>query len=212
MLPVFGDRRPLTPYPGLNRGLSELTEMEEFLFEGARGDSRPLRSERPGKLRSRGDWADPVAISIPFWGRWSPVPFGCNEGRECEGLSRCELDAARPLCWNESTGPVEGGNAGEGGISFWNTSCNGDWKRGESRPRLSEAYLGEPGWLELVEATEDLFCEDSIKTEGSKAIAGFIDCRLAARDVGGCNEAFNPLVEVLTVSFINICKGRTPSS
>ena len=73
-------------------------------------------------------------------------------------------------------------------------------------------YLGEPEWLELTEVTEDLLCEDSIKTEGSKAIAGFIDCRLAARDVGGCKEPFKPLVEALAVSFINICRGRTPSS
>jgi len=50
-----------------------------------------------------------------------------------------------------------------------------------------------------------------MKTEGSKAIAGFIDCRLAARDVGGCKEPFNPLV-VFVESFISTCRGRTPSS
>lgn len=152
---MFGDKRPLKLYPGLKGSLSELTETEEFRFEDARGDSRPLRSERPGKLRSKGDEVDPTATSIPFWGRWSLVSFGCNDGREYKGLSKCELEAARPLCWNESTELVEGGNpggrvpdlsrdpCGEGGISFWNTSRNGDWRRGESRPRLSEVYLGE---------------------------------------------------------------------
>jgi hypothetical protein len=78
--------------------------------------------------------------------------------------------------------------------------------------RPSETYLGESEWLELSEVTEALFCGDSIKAEGSKAIAGFIDCRLAARDVGGCKEPFKSFAEVLVESFINICRGRTPSS
>jgi hypothetical protein len=50
-----------------------------------------------------------------------------------------------------------------------------------------------------------------MKTEGSKAIAGFIDCRLAERDVGGCKEPLDPLV-VFAESFISTCRGRTPSS
>jgi hypothetical protein len=77
---------------------------------------------------------------------------------------------------------------------------------------VSEAYLGESERLELSEVTEDLRWGGSIKTEGSKAIAGFIDCRLAARDVGRCKEPLRPLVEVVTESFINTCRGRTPSS
>ena len=83
--------------------------------------------------------------------------------------------------------------------------------RGESRPRLSEPYLGEPEWLELSDATEDLLCGDSTKTKGSNASAGFIDCRLAARDVGGCRDPFKPL-EPFIESFINTWRGRTPSS
>lgn len=51
--------------------------------------------------------------------------------------------------------------------------------------RLSGAYLGESERLEFAEVTEDLLWEGSIKAEGSKAIAGLIDCLLAARDVGG---------------------------
>ena len=203
---------------------SELIEVEEFRFECARGDSRPFGSERPGKLWSRGDETGAIVVSVPFWGRLSPVPPGCSDGRECGGLFRCGLEGARPLCWNESTGPVEGGDnggrapdlsdgpVGEGGASCWNASRNGDWRRGESRPRLSETYLGEPERLELIEVTDDLLCEDSIKTEGSKAIAGFIDCRFAARDVGGCKEPFKPLARGLAESFINTCRGRTPSS
>ena len=66
--------------------------------------------------------------------------------------------------------------------------------------------------MELTDVTDDLLCEGSIKTEGSKAIAGFIDCRLAARDVGGCKEPLKLLAEVLAESFINACRGRTPSS
>lgn len=96
--PGFGDRRPLTLYVGLKGARSELTEMEEFRFEDSKGDSRPLGSERPGKLRSRGDEAGPTMVSIPFWARWSPVLSERNDGRECEELSRRELEAARPLC------------------------------------------------------------------------------------------------------------------
>ena len=221
--PGFGDRRPLTLYVGLKGTRSELTEIEEFRFEDARGDSRPLRSERPWKLRSGGDEAGPTVVSGSLWGRWPPVPLERSDGREYEGSSKCELEAARPLCWNEFTESVEGGAEGsasglsggpfgEGAMSFWNPSCNGDWRRGESRPRLSGTCLGEPEWLELIEVTDDLLCEDSMKVEGSKAIAGFIDCRLAARDVGGCKEPFKPLAEALTESFINTCRGRTPSS
>jgi len=206
-------------YVGLNGGRSELTEIEEFRFEGPRGDSRPLGSERPGKLWSSGDETDPPVTSAPFWNGWSPAPFGWSDGRECKGLSKCELEAARPLCRNESTG-TEGGSVpdlsgspcGEGDTSFWKASRNGDWRRGESRPWPSEAYPVEPERLELIEATEDLLCEGSIKAEGSKAIAGFIDCRLAARDVGGCKEPFKPLADALAESFINTCRGRTPSS
>ena len=198
--------------------------MEEFRFEEARGDNRPLRSERPGKLRSRGDEADPAVVSIPFGGRWSLVLCGCSDGREYEELSKREPEPARPLCWDVSTEPVEWGNAGgsvpdlsggpwgEGDMSFWKPSRNGDWRWGESRPRLSETYLEESERLELTEVMEDLLCGDSIKTEGSKAIAGFIDCRLAARDVGGCKEPPKPFEDVFAGSFISICRGRTPSS
>ena len=217
--PGFGDRRPLTLYAGLKGARSELTEMEEFRFEGPRGGSRPSGSGRPEKFRSGGDEAGPTMVSIP-----SPGSFGRSDGGGYKELSKREPEAAHPLCWNESTGPVEGGNAGgsvpdlsggpcgEGSISFWNTSRNGDWRRRESRPGLSDTCLGELERLELVEVTEDRFCEGSIKTEGSKAIAGFIDCRFAARDVGGCKESFKPLVEALAGSFINTCRGRTPLS
>ena len=217
--PGFGDKRPLTLYVGLKGARSELTELEEFRFEGPRGDSRPSRSERPGRLRSGGDGAGPAVVSIS-----SPVSFGHCDGRGHGKSSKCELEAARPLCWDESTGPAEGGNTEgsvpdvsegpceEGGMSFWNASRNGDRRRGESRPGLSDTYLGEPERFELVEVTEDRFREGSIKTEGSKAIAGFIDCRLAARDVGGCKEPFKPLAEGPAESFINTCRGRTPSS
>lgn len=78
--------------------------------------------------------------------------------------------------------------------------------------RLSEVHLGEPERPESREATEDLLWGDSMKTEGSKAIAGFIDWRLAARDVGGCKEPLKPFARALAESFINICSGRTPSS
>ena len=204
MFPGLGDRRPLTLYVGLNGGLSELTEIEEFLFEAARGESRPLRSERPEKLPPGGDGTDPTVVSIPFWGGLSPVLSGRSGGRECKGLSDCELEAAGPLCWSKSTEPVEGGDVegsvpnlsanpcGEGGILFWNPSRKGDWRRGESRVRPSGTCLGESEGLELSEVTEDLFCEGSMKTEGSSTMAGFIDCRLAARDVGSCKEPFEP--------------------
>ena len=144
------------------------------------------------------------------------MPFGCSDGREYWGSSECELGGVRELGWNESARPVEGGDVGGrvadfSDTSFWNTSRNGDWRRGESRPRLSETYLGEPEWLESIDATDDLLCGDSTKTEGSNANAGFIDCRLAARDIGGCREPFRPL-EAFMESFINTWRGRTPSS
>lgn len=222
--PGFGDRRPLMLYVGLKGTRSELTEMEEFLFSAARGERRPFKFERPEKLRSSGDETGPTVVSTPFWGEWSPVPFEGSGGSECKGLSTSELEPAHPLCWNGSPGLVEeekaGGSApnlsgipcGEGGISFWNPSRNGDWRRGESRVRQSGAYLGESDRLEFNEVTEDLLWDDSMKTEGSKAIAGLIDCLLAARDVGGCKEPFGPLAKVLVESFISICRGRTPSS
>ena len=223
-LPGFGDRRPLTLYVGLKGGRSEPAEIEEFRFEAARGESRPLKSERPEKLRCSGDETNPAVVSVPFWDEWSLVLSERGGGRECKGLSNCEMEVARPFRWNESTGPMEWGNpkgsapdlsgkpCGEGSMSFWNPSRNGDWRRGESRVRLSETYLGDSERLELSEVTEDLLCEDSMKTEGSKAIAGFIDCRFAARDVGGCREPPKPLTLALAESFISTCRGRTPSS
>jgi len=132
---MFGDKRPLTLYAGLKGGRSELTETEEFLSEG---DNRPFGFERPEELRSKGGEADPTVTSIPFWGRWSLASFGCSDGREDKELSTCELEPARPLCWNKSAGLVERGNAGgnapdlsvgpwgESGTSFWNPSRNGD--------------------------------------------------------------------------------------
>jgi hypothetical protein len=123
--PGFGDRRPLTLYVGLKGTRSELTEMEEFRFGAARGESRPFRSERPEKLRFNGDETDPMVVSAPFWGEWSPVPFGRGCGSECKGLSDCELEPARPLCLESaptlSESPCKGG-----GMSFWKPSRNGD--------------------------------------------------------------------------------------
>ena len=120
--PGFGNRRPLMLYAGLKGTLSELTETEEFLFETAWGESRPLKSERPEKLRCRGDETGPTVVSVSFWTEWSPAPF-VRGGSEFKGLSNCELEAARPLCWNESTGPVEGGSAEGGAPNLSENPC-----------------------------------------------------------------------------------------
>ena len=89
-------------YVGLKGTRSEITETEEFRFEAAKGERRPLKSERPDKLRCRGDETGPGVVSTPFWGECSLIPFERSGGSECKGLSTCELETVRPLCCNGS--------------------------------------------------------------------------------------------------------------